>query len=1063
MASKNISIINKKSSVPGKIPAAADLELGELAINIHDGDVYIKKSDDSVIKVGDDGLDNWTEVDGHILPNANDTYDIGSSVFKIRDLYMSGSTIHLGTQSISADADGIKMPSIKIGTGGNEISLTASSTGKLIQTAKVGGVTQTPVTYTIDGLDDTDISNLVAGNILSYDVGSSKWVNSVPIDAYTKTEVDNLDAVITTNLATEVTDRTAADTVLTTNLATEVTDRTSADLILGGNLASEVSDRTAADTLLTTNLSTETTNRIAGDTALTTNLATEVSDRTAADLLKADKSDTYTKSQVDTNISAIVDSAPGTLNTLNELAAALGDDANHVTTMTTLIGTKADQSTTYTKDEVNSAIGGIPDTDLTSYDTSAQVDTKLLTKSDTTHSHDGNYYLKGQVDTNITTAISNIPESSSVKISETPPATPSDGDLWVDSTTMRMYIHYVDSDSAQWVEVVSGSGVQPVSGSASGGGTYTAGVIWDNHDSTRTEYDESLSVVSGATLALTHDADTEELRSVYIEKSVDVTEVGPTPVSTMTIPEMSVVGMSTVNYTTYNLAGTYSDLNTGFNTNTFHSGDLIYFYPNWSGGSNPNQYINFTVVDHCHLYRIGDADWGGNGWNGQLEIYNNAGVLVDPGLIMTTDINTWQLASGVLQPGDYIIKYVVGTSTYGAVDNGWAFVPYTPPQPSYTYWQLESFDDWGVQFTDSTTTTLINNTGADATIRARLTKPTALASTSGTTSGGLSVYLTPLALPTTGSTGDQAYVESNTSLYIYDENITGWYRVALINQTPTFTSTPDASYVFAKDGTPIVVTPVAVDPEGSLVTYSVIGDTGTVATMTQDGNAFTLTPSTDTANAGSFSITFRATDGTNVTDAISNFNLSFAIEYIVFSPTSQTTSTNFYNGLNLYMSDFINDGDSGSIVIAGNKPQNYGQITLGLTTFNSVGDIPSSWAISANNNTLSGNGIQWYVEFTDYSGYGPDLWRAFHPYTYGVYSALKRCRFTWVRNGATLTLTCNDVDDDPNNAISAELIARSITLSSSTTPIKLIISTVPTDGVYGSYEVISMSPPGIFS
>ena len=138
-------------------------------------------------------------------------------------------------------------------------------------------------------------------------------------------------------------------------------------------------------------------------------------------------------------------------------------------------------------------------------------------------------------------------------------------------------------------------------------------------------------------------------------------------------------------------------------------------------------------------------------------------------------------------------------------------------------------------------------------------------------------------------------------------------------------------------------------------------------------------------------------------------------------------------------------------------------VILGVTTFNSVHDIPSSWDISVNNNTLSGTGIQWYVEFTDYSSYGPDLWRAFHPYTYGVYPASKRCRFTWVRNGSTLTLTCNDVDDDPNNAISAELIARSITLSSSTTPIKLIISTVPTDGVYGSYEVISMSPHGIFS
>jgi len=45
-------------------------------------------------------------------------------------------------------------------------------------------------------------------------------------------------------------------------------------------------------------------------------------------------------SYVDTSIADLVDSAPATLNTLNELALALGDDANHVTTMTNLIGTK---------------------------------------------------------------------------------------------------------------------------------------------------------------------------------------------------------------------------------------------------------------------------------------------------------------------------------------------------------------------------------------------------------------------------------------------------------------------------------------------------------------------------------------------------------------------------------------------------------------------------------------------------------------------------------------------------------------------------------------------------
>lgn len=42
-------------------------------------------------------------------------------------------------------------------------------------------------------------------------------------------------------------------------------------------------------------------------------------------------------------VAALVDSAPGTLDTLNELAAALGDDPNFATTLTTLIGTKPDK------------------------------------------------------------------------------------------------------------------------------------------------------------------------------------------------------------------------------------------------------------------------------------------------------------------------------------------------------------------------------------------------------------------------------------------------------------------------------------------------------------------------------------------------------------------------------------------------------------------------------------------------------------------------------------------------------------------------------------------------
>jgi len=50
--------------------------------------------------------------------------------------------------------------------------------------------------------------------------------------------------------------------------------------------------------------------------------------------------DAATKLYVDTEVAALVDSAPGALDTLNELAAAIGDDASFSTTITNSIATK---------------------------------------------------------------------------------------------------------------------------------------------------------------------------------------------------------------------------------------------------------------------------------------------------------------------------------------------------------------------------------------------------------------------------------------------------------------------------------------------------------------------------------------------------------------------------------------------------------------------------------------------------------------------------------------------------------------------------------------------------
>lgn len=70
------------------------------------------------------------------------------------------------------------------------------------------------------------------------------------------------------------------------------------------------------------------------------------------------------KSYVDTKVAGLVNSAPETLDTLNELAAALGNDANFSTTIATQLGNKVDKvdgkglsTNDYTTDEKTKLLG----------------------------------------------------------------------------------------------------------------------------------------------------------------------------------------------------------------------------------------------------------------------------------------------------------------------------------------------------------------------------------------------------------------------------------------------------------------------------------------------------------------------------------------------------------------------------------------------------------------------------------------------------------------------------------------------------------------------------------
>ena len=51
---------------------------------------------------------------GHIIPDTNDVYDIGSASFKIRDMYVSDSTIHMGDEAtIKSEGTAIVVQDLK--------------------------------------------------------------------------------------------------------------------------------------------------------------------------------------------------------------------------------------------------------------------------------------------------------------------------------------------------------------------------------------------------------------------------------------------------------------------------------------------------------------------------------------------------------------------------------------------------------------------------------------------------------------------------------------------------------------------------------------------------------------------------------------------------------------------------------------------------------------------------------------------------------------------------------------------------------------------------------------
>ena len=142
-------------------------------------------------------------------------------------------------------------------------------------------------------------------------------INSTPIGATTPSTVKGTTVTATTGFVGALTGNVTGN--VTGNLTGNVTGNVT------GALRGNVTAATGTTTL---------NNLVVNGTADFTNTKLVNITTPTAD------SDAANKGYVDATVAAVIDSAPAALDTLNELAAALGDDANFAGTVTTALATK---------------------------------------------------------------------------------------------------------------------------------------------------------------------------------------------------------------------------------------------------------------------------------------------------------------------------------------------------------------------------------------------------------------------------------------------------------------------------------------------------------------------------------------------------------------------------------------------------------------------------------------------------------------------------------------------------------------------------------------------------
>ena len=178
------------TNVTGNVSITGDIAVtGNLTADFN-GSIF---GDDSTILV--DGVDNKINLDGtvkgNIIPDASEAYDIGSPSEKFKDLYLSGTSLWLGSAQVTATGSAINLPAGSR-VGGNLIQDAVSEDTAFIRDIQ-GSVFADDSTQLVNAIDATvklDNGTIsidgqsVTSSTLSFDISNTTESPNTVLDVY---------------------------------------------------------------------------------------------------------------------------------------------------------------------------------------------------------------------------------------------------------------------------------------------------------------------------------------------------------------------------------------------------------------------------------------------------------------------------------------------------------------------------------------------------------------------------------------------------------------------------------------------------------------------------------------------------------------------------------------------------------------------------------------------------------------------------------------------------------------------------------------------------------------